>query len=184
MRHFLLSIRWLSAIVLGLLGLCLILLNGAGTEIQWLPALSQSTAPVKTAIAADPTPVALSAYEQTWGKPLFNAQRQPDPPPTEALEKTPSLLNDLTLAGVIASGSLRKAFFRTSRGQQLAAFEQQQLPNGWRVVQIEPERVLMTKGANTQTLKLLQLKVPQNIPLKTSTPPFPSLPDTSKDSDL
>lgn len=184
MTRFTPSIRWLSATILGLLGLCLVLLNGAGTEVQWLPALSPSTAPVKTAAATSPIPVALSAYEQTWEKPLFNAQRQPDPPPSDAEQKTPSSLNGLTLTGVIISGTLRKAFFKTHDGQQLAALEQQQLPNGWRVVQIEPARVSLTQGTNTQTLKLLLLKVPQNTPPKASAPPLPSLPDISKDSDL
>ncbi|AZC26585.1 DNA utilization family protein [Pseudomonas sessilinigenes] len=172
------SLRWLSAAVLGLLGLLLTLLNGVGTKVQWLPALDPSAAPVKAAVTAGPMPVALSAYEYTWKKPLFNAHRQPDPPPSPATDKAPSSLNGLSLTGVIASGALRKAFFKTSDGQQLAALEQQQLPNGWRVERIEPTHVTLTQGANTQTLKLLLLKVPQN------TPSLPSLPDTSKDSDL
>lgn len=178
MTRFPPSLRWLSAAVLGLLGLLLILLNGFGTEVQWLPPLDPSAAPVKAAGTAEPMPVALSAHEYTWKKPLFNAHRQPDPPPSPATETAPASLNGLSLTGVIASGALRKAFFKTSDGQQLAALEQQQLPNGWRVERIEPTYVSLTQGANTQTLKLLLLKAPQN------TPAPPSLSDTPKDSDL
>ncbi|MGE8411246.1 MAG: hypothetical protein ACN6QY_02690 [Pseudomonas sp.] len=178
MTRFPPSLRWLSAAVLGLLGLFLILLNGAGAKVQWLPPLNPSVAPGKAAVTADPMSVALSAHEYTWKKPLFNAHRQPDPPLSQATDKAPSSLNGLSLTGVIASATLRKAFFRTSDGQQLAALEQQQLPNGWRVERIEPTHVSLTQGTNTQTLKLLLLKVPQN------TPPLPSLPDTSKDSEL
>lgn len=178
MRRFPPLLRWLSAAVLGLLGWLLILLNGVGTEVRWLPPLDPSAAPVKAAVTAEPMPVALSAYEYTWKKPLFNAHRQPDPPSSPAIDEAPASLNGLSLTGIIASGALRKAFFKTRDGQPLAALEQQQLPNGWRVERIEPTHVTLTQGANTQTLKLLLLKVPHN------TPALPSLPDTSKDSDL
>ncbi|MGC5698828.1 DUF2531 family protein [Pseudomonas sp. NFXW11] len=178
MTRFPPSLGWLGAAVLGLLGVFLMLLNGVGAEVQWLPPLNPSAAPVKAAVTADPIPVALSAYEYTWKKPLFNAHRQADPPPSPATEKAPSSLSGLSLTGVIASGALRKALFKTGDGQQLTALEQQQLPNGWRVVRIEPTQVSLAQGANTQTLKLLLLKVPQN------TPSLPSLPDTSKDSEL
>jgi|GEM_PF-414085 len=184
MRRFSASVRWFSASILSLLGLCVVLLNGAGTEVQWLPAPSPSTAAVKTSVATGPIPVALSAYEQTWEKPLFNAQRQPDPQPVDVDQKTPTSLNGLTLTGAIVSGPLRKAFFKNEQGEQVAALEQQQLPNGWRVVRIEPARVSLTQGANIQTLKLMLLKVPQNAPPKVLVPPRLSLPDISKDNDL
>lgn len=177
-------ILWLGSAVLGLLGLCLIVLNGAGSAVHWLAPLDTPPAPVNTNSAAPAEPVALQTYSQTWQRPLFNARRQPDPRTSERAENLPSLLKGLTLTGVIASGTVRKAFFKSDDGQQLTATEQQSLANGWRVEHIEAHRVSLTQGTDTQTLILQVLKVPQNPPAPPSIPlPPSSLPENFKDNE-
>ncbi|WP_248132054.1 hypothetical protein [Pseudomonas sp. B329] len=161
-----------------MVGLTVVVLNGAGRTVQWLPALPPSTAPANIATTAPATSIALQTYSQTWEKPLFNAQRRPDPPPQHSREKTPVALKGLTLTGVIASGKVRKAFFKTEDGQQLSALEHQSLPNGWLVDQVQPLHVSLIQGSEIQILTLQLLKIPQNSPA-----PSPSS-DTFKDRTL
>lgn len=168
---------WAGAGMLGLAGLSLVVLNGAGRAVQWLPPLNTPTTHANTTTVAA-VATALQTYSQTWEKPLFNAQRQPDPPPQHSGANAPVALKGLTLTGVIASGKVRKAFFKTDDGQQLSALEQQSLPNGWLVDQIEPLHVSLVQGSEVQILTLQLLKVPHNSP---ATSPSP---DTFKDHTL
>ncbi|TLG87423.1 general secretion pathway protein GspN, partial [Pseudomonas edaphica] len=134
------------------------MLNGAGRVVRWLPPLNTPAAPANAASTAPVTSTELQTYSQTWEKPLFNAQRRPDPPLQHSGEKAPVALKGLTLTGVIASGKVRKAFFKTDDGQQLSALEHQSLPNGWLVDQIEPLHVSLVQGGEVQILTLQLLK--------------------------
>lgn len=179
-------VLWLGSGVLCLLGLCLAVFNGSGNSVEWLAPLPLPSGPVNTvATVADVPRIELQTYSQTWEKPLFNAQRRPDPQTVSNAEKTPSSLKGLTLTGVIAAGAVRKAFFRNGDGQQLAALEQQTLPNGWQLERIGAQHVSLTLGNDTKTLTLRVLKVPQTPPTDTARPLLsPSLPNISKDSAL
>lgn len=159
----------LAALVLGLGALCLSLLNGLGTSIYWLEALSEgkgdntepSTVSNSVLVSAQP----LETYSETWTRPLFNPTRQPDPGKTVPVENAIAPpLDGLKLTGVVFSHGLKIALLKDADGRSFNVREGQALPNGWIIETIESRKIHLVYEQIRQSLAIPVLRLPPLMP--------------------
>ncbi|MFZ5465926.1 MAG: hypothetical protein ACOZAI_01530 [Pseudomonadota bacterium] len=144
-----------------LIGPLLLLLN-VGLVLVLLAGL-QGTSDVPSR-GADPEPPAtreepplvqfklppLDHYAESIERPLFNMSRRPedDDPKSAAAD------SELILSGVVVTPTRREVLLLTRRGEGVLRGEEGDWLAGWKVETIEPERVVLRRGARQVELHL------------------------------
>lgn len=144
-----------------LLGLCAIL--GALVGWDWLasgdaggtsrPALPRTAQPVSGVELAPLAGLTLDGLQSTVQRPLFERDRRtPEPAkPLAQVEPAPAPANPMrdsvpTLAGILTSNGRRVALLRLQPSGQSVRAELGETIEGWTIVKIEPQGVVLRQG--------------------------------------
>jgi hypothetical protein len=100
----------------------------------------------------------LAAFSTTVERPLFSRNRRP-PPPGEAagaeLAQGTATEMPFLLSGVLIAGPRRVALLQTRASPKTLRVEEGETVEGWKVVTIRPQAVVVRSGSGQQELKLL-----------------------------
>ena len=115
----------------------------------------------------------LSDLSETVDRPLFSSSRRPPaesedlPQPVQQKASKPVTA---TLRGVIIADDNRSALLQRKKGGQLQWVAEGERMEGWQVIRIEPERVILRAARETDTL---ELEATRKLRLPTRTAPKP-----------
>jgi hypothetical protein len=157
----------IAVLVAAAAGLGLLVMRATDMPIDVAPVRPQPSAgPASdqpTPDAALNTPASIGDFAETLARPLFNPTRRPLPPPAKkpATEAPPPAAqahaspNNLRLVGMmVRRGSAKRALIR-SADQSIASWVEVGADvDGWRVRDIEPDRVVVERGGDTAELML------------------------------
>jgi len=111
--------------------------NAAFTEAKLLPSLASVSAE--------------QAYPETGARPMFSPTRRPAP---QAVASTTMAKGQYVLQGVTIVGDVRIALLRDSKANRMYRVEKGRDINGVIVSDIEPERVTLRQGDDSEVLNL------------------------------
>lgn len=150
-----------SAIELALMALCAVLTFAigyesiAGLEEPAVPSVALHHVSHLGATQESFSPPAIGSFGAIDEHPLFLRQRRPPPPP-EAIAKAaaPPPPPNVFLVGVISDAHGSIALLRTPASPLEMSFTVGSKIDGWQVVSISPDRVLLRSGAANDELRL------------------------------
>ncbi|MEI9988936.1 MAG: hypothetical protein WDM86_02755 [Rhizomicrobium sp.] len=136
-----------------LAGLCSALALVLGYELA-MPAAALDVPVLQWRLPAQPGPLALAtpfpasqSFAAIDARPLFNPARKPvQVPQTSAVAATPPP-TDISLIGVIIEGDRRLAMLHTPSSPLEIGVEVGGEINGWQIVAIEPDHIVLHAGA-------------------------------------
>jgi general secretion pathway protein N len=104
----------------------------------------------------------LDNLHDTLGRPLFERTRRPVEAPAPQVERAPVAAaidqNALSLVGVVASEGRTIALIRRNQTGQSVRAEIGDTVDGWTIVSIEPQRVVLRQGDREAALQLFRRK--------------------------
>ena len=158
------SLGWLGLVV-ALSGLCILLTQGSGGPLPWLPASgSEAGADALAEVLQDAQPLPLDSYQRIWQHSLLSTSRTADVLVAAAPEMMPSApppqLDGFTLMGTLSDGQVRLAFVRDDTGHALTLRQGQTLPNGWQLSSVDTTQIGFTLNGDRQTLTLQRPHIP------------------------
>lgn len=129
--------------------------------------------------ASAPLPPARIDTAETMSRPLFVPSRRPPPPAPvagSASAAAPGTLANMTLIGTIVGPGARVALIRTSGASVVQRLAPGQSVNGWEVVEIGQDHVVIRAGAGEQKLVLPPPSQTNGISHPAARPPPPAPP--------
>jgi general secretion pathway protein N len=166
---------WSAARMMPLAGLLIASLGLAAlvyAELTGDDASAGEKTAVDTPVAAPPNAAApsgegftlapLSSFAEVTERPLFSSTRRPPPPQAsqEAIKQSGTLL----LEGVILSKGQRLALISHGRPPTLSRLPEGHEVEGWTIVSIRPDGIVLQRDATRQELKLLDKPARQQKP--------------------
>jgi general secretion pathway protein N len=115
----------------------------------------------------------IESFSETVERPLFLPDRRPP-----AIEETQEEAQDVesglfTLVGIIVSPTQRIALVKVRGSQTVLQLSEGQQANGWTVLQIRPEEVIFESNDKTETIELIDIKIPTRRPATRERRPRP-----------
>jgi hypothetical protein len=154
-----------QALVTAVLGLSVLALGTAiGLETDWGTAVGRAVTvekvpagAVKEARLLPPfkLPEVATAYREMADRPAFTPTRRPAPPPVPVATAPSMPRGKYTLTGAIVAGDVRAAYLREVATGKSLTVKQGDLLAGVRVDLVEPRRVVLRMGEETETLDLV-----------------------------
>lgn len=128
---------------------------------------------------------ALESLQATLERPLFNPERRPPAPATQAESEpspamTPSAPPALTVSAIIVEGSDRSALLTAPGGEQPQRVREGTLVSGWRLIEIHDDSILLQSGTRHLPLPLHTFATPPPPPAPPR--PVPPRPDSTPNS--
>jgi general secretion pathway protein N len=119
------------------------------------PVVAGAPASTESGPAAAPESFAmppLQSYRAVLDRPLFSQNRHPAPPQVASQPLTnPS---ELVLAGIIITETEKVALIANNHAGSFARYSEGQAVGGWTLQSIQQDRIILTRGANQQEVKL------------------------------
>ena len=117
--------------------------------------------PPSIAPAAEEPPVERSAYREIVERPLFNRTRQPlsgqgtERSPNTPVAQQPASAPRLKLMGVVLANGQQLALLQPTQGRgKIRRFAPGSIIDGWRLKEIRPRQVVMTRAGREHELRL------------------------------
>jgi general secretion pathway protein N len=113
----------------------------------------------------------LDYYTETVERPVFYPERRPPEPESEVVvqapEPPPAPDVELTLVGVMLTGEATAALIRDGDTNRVARLNLGEEVADWRLEQIQPQRVTLSRGDRTRELELVRNQRAPSRPVRT-----------------
>jgi hypothetical protein len=157
-----------SQIILGLV--CILLLGAIGYEVAaplpepQLPPPVAAARPIATAPLAVFHPPPSESFDEINARPVFDRARAPVAEDTSttigSFSGTSTTPPAVSLIGIIIDGARRIAMIRSTVSPVATSVSIGDAIEGWKVVQVDPDRIVLRSGSDNAEIRLTQNRSP------------------------